>query len=452
MKKIIHYFFILILTQTAVSQIYVFDVKDTSTFSYNCGHKTASYWGVKNDSCSLITSSVLINEVCGIGGLITVPINLKINQTGQLSCTDTAWVEYTVDGGSTWVGLDTLIGCEQSANTQYNYYPEIQNNSYFQIKVTFDNNAPNDWWQIMNGDIVIDDPCFLLSLDVDDGLCGTEDEMVYVPTMSYKSPFDSVDLPIRVYVYKGIVSANEVYSQFEIVKEHFQNTNINILVDSYIYTIDDDTFYNYKRNQESDLLKLSYDSSVINVYILPSVETTTNVLGYTYVNGPNAIFISYAGFINKSTLSHELGHKLGLLHTHAFGDELVDGSNSYEAGDRIHDTPADPKLSGKVNNCSYTGHDVDVNGDNYNPDVNNIMSYSSSNCRTEFTYGQIEVMKNVIANMNLVTIKNTLNYIPNDTIYETYYYDLYGRQINRPIRNNMYFEVNGSNVSKNLIF
>ena len=49
-----------------------------------------------------------------------------------------------------------------------------------------------------------------------------------------------------------------------------------------------------------------------------------------------------------STVAHEMGHCLGLYHTHnGTGDnngtpELVNGSNSSTAGDYITDTPADP--------------------------------------------------------------------------------------------------------------
>lgn len=449
---IIHFILMLLFSKTTFSQIYVFDVKDHTTYSYDCGTQTSSFWGVKNDSCSLTTSSIMINEGCSANGSIVIPVNLKINQTGQLSCTDTAWVEYTTDGGVTWVGLDTIIGCEQSANTQYNYYPEIPNNSYLMIKVTFDNGAPNDWWQIMDGDIVVNEPCFLLSLEDNNTSCGTEDEELKLPIRTYKSPFDSVEVPIRIYVYKDIFSSNQIYNEFEKVKEHFQGTDIKISIDSYIHIIDDEKYYNYKKSQQDELLESLYDSSVINLYIFPSVETTKDVLGYTYINGPNAIFMSYSGFINRSTLTHEIGHKLGLLHTHAFGDELVDGSNCDVAGDRICDTPADPQLSGKVESCGYVGNDLDLNGNHYNPDVSNIMSYSLTNCRTNFTYGQIEVMKNVIANMNLSTIKNNLSYVDTPVHYETHYYDLYGRKINGPIKNNIYFEVNGDEVTKNIIF
>lgn len=144
-------------------QIYEFDVQNSSTYSYNCGTITGSYWGVKNDSCSLTTSPILVNG-CYSGSLITLPINVKINQTGQLSCSDTAWISYTIDGGITFEGLDTIIGCQQTANTSYWYYPEVPGDCNFYLKVTFKNTSPTSWWQIMNGDISINDPCFLLSI------------------------------------------------------------------------------------------------------------------------------------------------------------------------------------------------------------------------------------------------------------------------------------------------
>lgn len=149
---------------SAAGQLYQFDVKDPSTYTYDCGTTTGAYWGVKGDSCALTTTATTISSACQSSGNITLPVNVKINQTGQLSCSDTAWIHYTINGGTTWIPLDTIVGCEQTANTSYWYYPEIPNNSTFQLRVTFDNGAPNDWWQIKDGDIVINDPCFLLPL------------------------------------------------------------------------------------------------------------------------------------------------------------------------------------------------------------------------------------------------------------------------------------------------
>ncbi len=100
---------------------------------------------------------------------------------------------------------------------------------------------------------------------------------------------------------------------------------------------------------------------------------------------------------NPSTFTHELGHYFDLLHTHetAYGLECVDGSNCAIAGDRICDTPADPRLNrcGLGGNeycvdydCGYTGDFLDsCHGNPFDPSTTNMMSYSRPTCRDEFT-------------------------------------------------------------------
>ncbi len=94
-------------------------------------------------------------------------------------------------------------------------------------------------------------------------------------------------------------------------------------------------------------------------------------------------------------LSHELGHVVGLPHTHGYTnsgttDELADGSNCDTHGDRFCDTPADPNLLGVVNGaCGYTGTAKDANGMAYAPDTRNIMSYTSSHCADTLTPMQL---------------------------------------------------------------
>lgn len=146
-------------------QLFVFDVTDTSSFSYDCGKLTSAYWGVKADSCTLTTQTFPnLGTGCVTPGTpITVPIDLTINQTGNLDCTDTAWIEYMVD--SVWYPLDTIIGCEQTSNTTYHYLTtETYAGCDFAVRVTYQTDANQEKWQLRDGDLVIHDPCILLPL------------------------------------------------------------------------------------------------------------------------------------------------------------------------------------------------------------------------------------------------------------------------------------------------
>jgi hypothetical protein len=94
-----------------------------------------------------------------------------------------------------------------------------------------------------------------------------------------------------------------------------------------------------------------------------------------------------------------MGHFFSLLHTHGPNNngtttELVNGSNCDTDGDGICDTPADPALSytNVDEDCNYIGSATDANGDTYNPDTKNMMSYSRKECRQYFTEQQLARM------------------------------------------------------------
>jgi hypothetical protein len=112
---------------------------------------------------------------------------------------------------------------------------------------------------------------------------------------------------------------------------------------------------------------------------------------------PNTYCSVATGNINLwRTISHEVGHCLGLRHTFepVSGLENINGNNCSTTGDLVCDTPADPFGRGSCfssSGCSYTGNCVDGNGaTNFNPPYNNIMSYwGGRGCAvTNFSTGQ----------------------------------------------------------------
>ncbi|MEL6926276.1 MAG: zinc-dependent metalloprotease, partial [Bacteroidota bacterium] len=137
----------------------------------------------------------------------------------------------------------------------------------------------------------------------------------------------------------------------------------------------------------------------LNVYY---VEAIQNAQIAAYATLPDAADkqaskIVMAGFQDEGIFIHELGHFLGLLHTHerSNGDELVNGNNCATAGDGICDTPADPDLSRHVMvGCQYRGLILDPNGEAYEPSTSNFMSYTRRSCRKDFTRTQYAIIRN----------------------------------------------------------
>lgn len=133
----------------------------------------------------------------------------------------------------------------------------------------------------------------------------------------------------------------------------------------------------------------------LNIYFVPNSNTSWAPYPNTEPDDQH-ILMNNGQAKNGTTLSHEIGHWFGLVHTHGRSnngttDEPVNGANCDRTGDGICDTPADPGLDGRVNgNCQYTGGSAvrDANGQTYNPDVPNLMSYSRD-CRNRFSREQL---------------------------------------------------------------
>lgn len=190
-----------------------------------------------------------------------------------------------------------------------------------------------------------------------------------------------------------------------ILNQYFANAGLSFYQCSRVKYIDDNNLQDFYVSKQSTLLARSFVKNVINIYCVPSIEGGM-VGGYTYLPGPFSpdLIVMDDGLLTSTTLTHEMGHYFGLLHSHGSSncgssanatDELVDGSNCQTAGDYVCDTPADPGLLGagcaayQVDaSCNYIGTARDARGMAFTPDVNNIMSYSRSSCRTRLSPGQ----------------------------------------------------------------
>lgn len=140
----------------------------------------------------------------------------------------------------------------------------------------------------------------------------------------------------------------------------------------------------------------------INIYFITGFTDPLNHCGFANLNGisqatGSGIFIR-KDCISPRVIAHEMGHFFSLLHTfEGSGSELVNGANCATAGDGLCDTPGDPFVDGDPQSayvdgdCRFISSKTDTNGEFYNPDLGNIMSYYE--CGTcGFTWEQLNKM------------------------------------------------------------
>ncbi len=212
-------------------------------------------------------------------------------------------------------------------------------------------------------------------------------------------------VPLTVYIIhqsdgSGGMSEAQVNAAMARLNDNYHQVKLYFYLCGAIQHINSDdlaSFDNDAPDSDDTFIRANhYTTNTLNVYFTPDL---IGACGYAYYpDGSSAndiVLMDSACTVYGNTLEHEMGHAFYLPHTHNDGDELVNGSNCLVAGDGFCDTPADPNLSGNVDvyGCLYTGTATDANTDPYDPDVFNIMSYSSSYyCRSRFSVDQMDMM------------------------------------------------------------
>lgn len=194
--------------------------------------------------------------------------------------------------------------------------------------------------------------------------------------------------------YQAVRKINQDFSPMNFV---FKIESIN-----WAETEDDIAYADLAKGNEFETMRRShYVNGKVNLYY---IDRNNSDWGGTS-SGPHAevehmIYNLSTGIFNSGTNlhSHELGHFFNLNHTHEtlHGVAPADGSECYDTGDRICDTPPDlgpSRCDVEIidNTCVVTeceGDDDQV----YHPDPTNIMSYFPDTCGGNFTHEQMLVM------------------------------------------------------------
>jgi len=174
--------------------------------------------------------------------------------------------------------------------------------------------------------------------------------------------------------------------------------------------IDSDFWYTFAPGASYDTLRqINPVAGAINVYFAPVTPGLCGISSFSFTGVQGIVMNNNCTGLpsNPSTFSHELGHYFDLFHTHetAFGLECTSGVNSRLSGDLVTDTPADPTLGTNVdpNTCEFLPmipgpcpEDPD-----YDPQTDNLMSYSTKTCRDMFTLEQKDRALSTLANARM---------------------------------------------------
>ncbi|MFA6923799.1 MAG: T9SS type A sorting domain-containing protein [Bacteroidales bacterium] len=157
MKKKIKIFFCFsifllsgILYNIAEAQTYSMDFKDTSTYRKTCGDITPDHWKVKNETCTLSTPILQANGVDSIW----VRFNLKVNQSGNLTYSDTMHFRHKINQRS-WTHDRTFHG--DGTNNVFEFVDSVRmkNRDTVKFEMIGFTSSNSKFWQIKNGEFSV---------------------------------------------------------------------------------------------------------------------------------------------------------------------------------------------------------------------------------------------------------------------------------------------------------
>lgn len=234
------------------------------------------------------------------------------------------------------------------------------------------------------------------------------------PSMKTTAGADTVPLTIHIVgtsAGTGHYPLTTLWRMLCNTNQRYQSAGIYYHVKWPIRYINNTTYYDHTAQEGSQMMQQNNVPNTINVYF---VQDPAGACGYfsPYADGV-AIAKPCASSVS-TTLTHELGHFLGLPHTFSGWEGGSAPSNPERVtrtgstancsftGDGFCDTEADYQANRWQ--CPYAGNMTDANGDLYRPDSSMYMGYATDACMSRFSAMQIARMQN-----RLVTQANRVN-------------------------------------------
>ena len=239
----------------------------------------------------------------------------------------------------------------------------------------------------------------------------------------------TINIPVQFHLVgkndgTGRIPTHRAYEIVCALNNFFAPVDMYFFMPNFPNLISNSNFYNLPDySVGSQMMSLFNRENLVNIYICDLSNFSGAgfaICGYATLPGSGSpsqankrggmvIGMGQCSSPNGTTITHEMGHYMSLLHpfqgTNSFpsspSSELVTrtglGSGTFlancgTAGDRLCDTESD-YLQGGWNGCTMTHTQRDANTDLFRPESSLYMSYSGDNCQSKFSPGQIGLMR-----------------------------------------------------------